>query len=401
MEYNYEYILVRFGELSTKGKNKKDFIKRLTENVKQALHHFPKLSYERTHDRLYIVLNGENEQEITPILANVFGIRSFSLAIKVASNMEDIIEAGFAAAQKEIALGAKTFKVEARRNDKQFPLVSDQINRQIASVILKQTELKVDVHEPSFRLIVEVRKEFTYVMAHTILGAGGYPVGVGGKALLMLSGGIDSPVAGYLTMKRGVEIECIHYASPPYTSLQAQQKVETLARMLSQYQGRIKLHVVPFTDLQLAIYEHCPESYAITIMRRMMYRLATKVAEKNRCLALVNGESVGQVASQTLESMQTINEVTKLPVIRPVVTYDKLEIIDIAKHIDTYETSIQPFEDCCTIFTPKNPVTRPSAEKAAKFEAKFDYEALIDDAIAKTETKVLRIKDLQQEDDLF
>lgn len=401
MEYNYEYILVRFGELSTKGKNKKDFIKRLTENVKQALHHFPNLSYERTHDRLYIMLNGEKAEEISPIVANVFGIRSFSLAMKVPSTIETIVEAGLVAAQKEIANGAKTFKVEARRNDKQFPLISDQINRQVASVVLKQTDLKVDVHDPSFRLIVEVRKDFTYVMAHTIIGAGGYPVGVGGKALLMLSGGIDSPVAGYLTMKRGVEIECIHYASPPYTSLQAQQKVETLARMLSQYQGRIKLHIVPFTDLQLAIYENCPESYAITIMRRMMYRLATKIASQHHCLALVNGESVGQVASQTLESMQTINEVTKLPVIRPVVTYDKLEIIDIAKRINTYETSIQPFEDCCTIFTPKNPVTRPSAEKASKFEAKFDYESLIEDAMAKTETRVLRFKEIEQDDDLF
>lgn len=401
MEYSYEYILVRFGELSTKGKNKKDFIKRLTENVKNALHNFSKLEYKRTHDRLYIVLNGEDEKAISPILANVFGIRSFSLAIQVPSDIEEITKASLVAAKKEIEQGAVTFKVEARRNDKQFPLMSDQINRTVASCVLKNTELKVDVHNPSFKLLVEVRKEHTYIMAHTVLGAGGYPVGVGGKAMLMLSGGIDSPVAAYLTMKRGVEIECIHYASPPYTSKQAQEKVETLARKLSQYQGRIRLHVIPFTDLQLAIYQHCPESYAITIMRRMMYRLATKVAQKRGCLALVNGESVGQVASQTLESMQTINEVTQMPVIRPVVTYDKLEIIDIAKHIDTYETSIQPFEDCCTIFTPKNPVTRPNGEKAARFESKFDYESLIDEAIANMESRTLRFAEEIKEEDWF
>ncbi|MCF0111482.1 MAG: tRNA 4-thiouridine(8) synthase ThiI [Erysipelotrichaceae bacterium] len=401
MEYNYELILVRFGELSTKGKNKKTFIKQLQTNVKTALSGFPKLKYERTIDRLYIELNGENVEEISPILQRVFGIRSFSLAMRVPTDIDSMVEAGYQACMKEVDAGAKTFKVEARRNWKQFELISDQINRRIASYTLTHSNLKVDVHTPDFKLIVEVRQDHTYIMAHTVLGAGGYPVGVGGRAMLMLSGGIDSPVAGYLTMKRGIEIECIHYASPPYTSEQAQNKVKTLAKMLSQYQGKVRLHIVPFTELQLAIYENCDESYAITIMRRMMYRLADRLGHNRNCLAIVNGESVGQVASQTLESMQTINIVTDMPVIRPVVTYDKLEIIDIAKRIDTYETSILPYEDCCTIFTPKNPVTKPNPEKAEKFERKFDYESLMEKALQQTETMVILPKEESKHSDLF
>ena len=222
-------------------------------------------------------------------------------------------------------------------------------------------------------------------MTGRIDGAGGYPVGVGGKALVMLSGGIDSPVASYLTMKRGVAIECVHYASPPYTSQAAQDKVLELARQLAPYQGHIRVHVVPFTDLQLAIYKNCDESYAITIMRRMMYRIAQRLCEQQHCLAIVNGESIGQVASQTLESMQTINCVTTTPVIRPVACMDKVEIINVSRAIDTYDISIQPFEDCCTIFTPKNPVTKPTIQRSERLEARFDYESLLQECIEKTE----------------
>lgn len=217
-------------------------------------------------------------------------------------------------------------------------------------------------------------------------GAGGYPVGVGGKAMVMLSGGIDSPIASYLTMKRGVAIECVHYASPPYTSMQAREKVLELARLLAPYQGHILVHIVPFTDLQLAIYEHCEESYAITIMRRMMYRIAERLAQKQNCLAIVNGESIGQVASQTLESMHTINAVTSMPIIRPVATMDKVEIIDLARKVGTYETSIQPWEDCCTIFTPKNPVTKPTIRRAEALERRFDFETLLEACVEQTES---------------
>lgn len=377
-----DHILVRYGELSTKGKNKNDFIKRLLVNIKNALRAFTYLTYEKSHDRIYIILNGTDPDEIAPVLSKVFGISSFSYAYRVNSEMDEIVRTSALVAIKQ---SAQTFKVETKRHHKPFPYLSDEINRAVASEILKTTPMKVDVHQPQFRLMIEVRQFDTYIMPNKIKGAGGYPVGVGGKALVMLSGGIDSPVAAYLMMKRGVRVECIHYASPPYTSPNARQKVLDLARIVSQYQGHVRVHIVPFTDLQLAIYKNCDESYAITIMRRMMYRLAEKLCEKQNCKAIVNGESIGQVASQTLDSMGCINEVTKLPVIRPCVTMDKLEIIDLANKIGTYNTSILPYEDCCTIFTPKNPVTKPTSRKAEKMENRFDFDSYINEALENIE----------------
>ncbi|MEG0313788.1 MAG: tRNA uracil 4-sulfurtransferase ThiI [Erysipelotrichaceae bacterium] len=378
----YDHILVRFGELSTKGKNKKDFIKKLLQNMKNALKGYDKLTYERTHDRIYVLLNGEEPTDICSKLQLVFGISSFSLAIKINSDYDEMMRVALMVAKDS---DAKTFKMDTRRNYKMFYMMSDDINRGIADEILKQTDMKVDVKKPELRIQIEVRQFDTYIMTKRYPGAGGYPVGVGGKALVMLSGGIDSPVASYLMMKRGVTIECIHYASPPYTSSRAQQKVLDLAKAIAGHQGHIRVHIIPFTELQLEIYKHADESYAITIMRRMMYRIAEAVAKEANALALVNGESIGQVASQTLESMNTINEVTNMPVLRPVVCLDKLEIIDIAKKINTYELSIQPFEDCCTIFTPKNPVTKPSLNKAIKFEERWDYQAMIDECVSKRE----------------
>lgn len=379
----YDHILVRFGELSTKGKNRKDFIKRLLTNVKNALRDFNELTYERTHDRMYIMLNGEDHEAVAKHLQQVFGISSFSFAVKVASDIEVIKQTCLVLAKQS---DAQTFKIEARRSFKQFPMVSDEINREVAGEILRNTDIKVNVREPQLRIQIELHQEATYIMTGKIKGNGGYPVGVGGKALVMLSGGIDSPVACYMTMKRGVAIECIHYASPPYTSQAAQDKVLELARAIAPYQGHIRLHIIPFTDLQLAIYKNCDESYAITIMRRMMYRIAERVAQKQNCLAIVNGESIGQVASQTLESMQTINCVTDMLVIRPVACLDKLEIIDISQKIGTYDISIQPFEDCCTIFTPKNPVTKPTKHRAERLEGRFDFTSLIEDCIARMES---------------
>lgn len=395
----YNHILVRFGELSTKGKNKKDFIKRLLHNIKNAMRDYPKLSYERTHDRLYILLNGEDAQEVAEILRHVFGISSFSFAIRVDSDIDAIKGLGLRIAKQS---EATTFKIDTRRSDKQFPMISDEINRAVAGPILQETNLKVNVRQPELRMQIEIHQQDTYIMVDRIQGAGGYPVGVGGKALVMLSGGIDSPVASYLTMKRGVAIECIHYASPPYTSQRAQEKVLELARLVSRYQGHIRVHIVPFTELQLAIYQNCDESYAITIMRRMMYRIAERLCEKTGALAIVNGESIGQVASQTLESMGTINQVTNTPVIRPVCTMDKLEIIQIAKHIGTYETSILPFEDCCTIFTPKNPVTKPTIHKAERMEARFDFTKLLEECIEKCEhIDVYPTKKNIEDDEIF
>ena len=359
----YEYILIRFGELTTKGKNKIEFIRKLANNMKSALSNYPDLVFERTRDHIYVHLNGTDPDEISPILKNIFGIRSFAKTLKVDNDIEAIVKAA-----KDIMEDKEgTFKVITKRANKKFQLRSDSINRMIAGEILRNfaPTLTVDVHNPDYKLIVEIREKNTYLMAETILGAQGFPVGVGGKAMLMLSGGIDSPVAGYLTMKRGVEIECIHYTSMPYTSLESLNKVKELARLISVYQGQINLHIIPFTNTQMEIYRVCDESYAITMMRRMMYRLAQRLAEKNNCLAIVNGESIGQVASQTLESIGAISEVVDMPIIRPCATLDKLEIINIAKEINTYETSILPYEDCCTIFTPKNPVIRPKKKSVA------------------------------------
>lgn len=396
----YNHILIRFGELSTKGKNKKDFIKQLFHNIKQSLKGFDKLEFERGHDRIYVLLNGEDHEKVSDRLRHVFGISSFSLAVKVESDLEAIKEV---ALQSALAFKGNTFKMDTKRHHKAFLYSSDEINRACATDILKNTDLKVDVKTPELRIRVEVREFYTYVMSNKIKGAGGYPVGSGGKALVMLSGGIDSPVACYETMKRGVAIECIHYASPPYTSEQALEKVRQLASKLALFQGHIRLHIIPFTQLQLDIYKNTYESYAITIMRRMMYRIAQQIAEQQHCLAIVNGESLGQVASQTLESMNVIGKVVDIPVLRPLVCMDKLEIIDIAEKIDTYEISIQPFEDCCTIFTPKKPTTKPNLAKVVRLEANFDFSSGIEKAIASMTSTNLYYEDKVEQafEDLF
>ncbi|MDD7281513.1 MAG: tRNA 4-thiouridine(8) synthase ThiI [Erysipelotrichaceae bacterium] len=396
MAYRYDHILIRYGELSLKGKNRNNFIKQLYDNVRKACSCFPSLEFEKQHDRMYIYLHDEQPEQVCEVVSKVFGISSLSLAVKVQPDIEEIKQACL----EILPLNEdKTFKVAARRNDKMFPIVSDQINRIVATAILKNSDWKVDVHNPDFKVVIEVRHDAAYIMTNKIQGAGGYPVGVGGKAMVLLSGGIDSPVASYLMMKRGVRIECIHYASPPYTSQAAQDKVMELARLVSAYQGELLVHVVPFTNLQLAIYQNAPESYAITIMRRMMMRIAQGLAEKRHALAIATGESIGQVASQTLESMNTINAVTCMPIIRPVVCMDKVEIIDLSKKIGTYDTSILPYEDCCTIFTPKNPVTKPRIDKCEKYEANWDFEAMVQQCIEQTET--IRVQPQKKEEDLF
>ena len=387
MECNH--ILVRFGELTTKGKNRKMFIRKLCQNTKEILKPMSQLKYELSFDRMYIILNGEDPKAVAEKLKTVFGIHSFSFCYKVESDLEKIKEVCLQVVENN---PGQTFKIDTKRNDKDYPLHSHDINTAIAGYIFHHTSktLKVDVHHPEILVKVDLRKAYTYVMDNVIMGAGGYPVGVGGKALLMLSGGIASTVAGYLTLKRGVDIECIHYASPPYTSDLAREKVLDLVDVLRQYtHGKIVVHIVPFTDLQLAVYEHCEESYAMTVMRRMMYRIAQGVAQKNNCLAIVNGESIGQVASQTLESMATINEVIHMPVLRPVACMDKLEIIDIATKIGTYDISIRPHEDCCTIFTPKQPATKPKSYKAQAFEANWDFETMVQECVENTQDIVI------------
>lgn len=395
-----DHILVRFGELTTKGKNRKLFIRKLLKNTKEILHDYSALEYELTYDRLYIYLNEENAEEVTDKLKTIFGIHNFSLCYKVEHDLEKAKEVVTYIIDHD---EGNTFKIDTKRHDKSYPKNSIEMNKEIAGYVFHHTtkELSVDVHNPDILVRVEYRKDAIYIMDNMIPGAGGYPVGIGGKALLMLSGGIDSPVAGYLTMKRGVDIECIHYASPPYTNEMAREKVLDLVNVLKDYtHGSIKVHIVPFTDLQLSVYDHCDESYAMTVMRRMMYRIAEGVAKKNDCLAIVNGESIGQVASQTLESMNTINQVITTPVIRPVACMDKLEIIKIAEKIGTYDISIRPFEDCCTIFTPHNPATKPKAYKAEGYEAEWDFASEVQKCIDHKETIIINSK-YKNNDDLF
>ena len=381
-------ILIKYGELTTKKDNRKLFINILYNNIKKALEDYD-VKIIKNRVRMFIETE-DNIDEIVNILKNIFGIHSIVIAARVNTNTIEI--------EKEVLNIAKntkfnTFKVETDRADKSFPISSMDFSRKIGALILKNiNNIKVDVHNPEYLLKIEIREDYTYIYHKEVKGAGGYPVGVAGKGLLMLSGGIDSPVAGYLAMKRGIEVECIYFESPPHTSIMAKNKVKKLVEHLTKYNSSITLHVIKFTDIQEAIYKNIDPTYMITIMRRMMYRISEKVMEKNSLLCLINGESVGQVASQTLTSMRVINSVTNVPVIRPVACLDKLEIIDISKKIGTYETSILPYEDCCTIFLPKHPVINPNMNKAIEYEKSFDYESLIEETINNEEIIMINSK---------
>ena len=321
---------------------------------------------------MYIIPN--NFDETINKLKKVFGLQGIVVAYKVNTNIEDIKNGVLEVLKNE---NFKTFKIETKRANKNFEIKSMDFNNIIGGLVLKNFDCKVDVHNPDIIVHIEIRED-TYIYTNEIKGSGGYPVGIQGKGILMLSGGIDSPVAGYLALKRGIDIDCLYFDSPPHTSIEAKNKVIELANILNQYSGNIKLLVVPFTKLQEAIYKNVPSEYNITILRRMMYRIATNISNKYK--VLINGESIGQVASQTLTSINVINSVTNFPIIRPVACLDKLEIIEIAKKIGTYETSILPFEDCCTIFVPKHPVINPKLEKCLEYE-KFNYQELIDECI--------------------
>jgi tRNA uracil 4-sulfurtransferase len=400
MEYNH--ILIRYGEIGLKGKNRKMFIERLFKNIKVAIKAFPNVKPTMTRDRLFIELNGEDHEAIAIKLEKVFGIHSFSLAVKVESDIEEIKKAALSALQN-VGKPVNTFKVSAKRPNKTFPVRSQEMNYEIGSYVLQNTEnITVDVHNPDIDMKVEVRDAFTYITCGDYKGAGGLPVGVGGKVMVMLSGGIDSPVAAYLAMKRGVRVEAIHFHSPPFTSERAKQKVEDLTSVLTEYGGKIKLHVVHFTDIQKKIHKTMPANYSMTIMRRMMLRIAEELANANNAKAITTGESLGQVASQTLDSMYTINEVTNMPIIRPLITMDKVEIMDISRKIGTYDISIRPYEDCCTVFLPSAPKTKPKRENANRYEQSAEFEELIQEAVNSVETIVIsnekKIEDEQFED---
>lgn len=371
-------ILIKYGELSTKKGNRNFFINTLYNNVKSKLGMYD-VSINKDRAKMTIKFRDEDLDDIVKIVGKVFGIHTFNIAYLCDSD-EDAIKGTVMEVVSNTNFN--TFKVETKRSDKRFPIHSGDLNRILGGMILKNVpNIKVDVHNPDLLLKVEIREDGTYIYYNSFNGSGGYPVGTQPKGMLMLSGGIDSPVAGYLAMKRGIVIDAVYFEAIPHTSLEAREKVITLCRKLSSYTNHINLHIVNFTPIQEEIYKNCKEDYCITIMRRMMYRIMEKLATKYNGLAIINGESVGQVASQTLTSMSVINSVTNMPVIRPLACLDKLEIMDIARKIDTYETSILPYEDCCTVFVPKHPAINPKIETAIKEENKFDYEKLINEAV--------------------
>ncbi len=374
-----DLILIKYGELTTKKQNRKTFIKLLADNIKKIL---DGEEFNIKFDRVRMYIECNNVDSVVNKLKKVFGIHGIVICHKVNTNIEDIKLKVLELLKKETF---NTFKINTKRADKTFNIPSMEVNNIIGGYVLKNLNTKVDVKSPDILVTIEIRVEGTFIYTNEIKGLGGYPVGIQGKGMLMLSGGIDSPVAGYLSIKRGVDLECLYFESPPHTSIEAKNKVLTLARIINEYSGNIKVNVIPFTKLQEAIYINVPDNYVITIMRRMMYRVSERLAKKHKCKVIINGESIGQVASQTLTSMAAINSVTNFPVIRPVACMDKLEIIDIAKKLNTYDISILPYEDCCTIFLPEHPVINPDIDKCIKYESTFDYEALINECIDNVE----------------
>ena len=384
---DFDTIIVRFGEMSTKGKNKKDFINGLARSIRHALKDFED-SFDMLvrHDHIYISIK-EEIPNLIDTLKEISGMYSFSLAKKIDQDIDNIVDVSF---KMIVNHEGNTFKVKAKRIDKAYPFISDEINRMVAKEVLSKSDKKVDVHNPDILLGIEIRDDGAYLFTETIKGMGGYPTGTIGKSLVMLSGGIDSPVAAYLLMRRGVEITCIHFAAPPYTNSGVIDKLEDILHSLNKYQMKIRLFIVPFTKLQEKIYEVSTEGYPITIMRRMMYRIAAEVAHKLHINCLASGESVGQVASQTIDSLAVINEVTNMPILRPLCTYDKVDIIRISEKIGTYDISIRPYEDCCTIFAPVKPKTSPHIEECLKIESKFDYKSYIDECVNNLELRIIK-----------
>ncbi|WP_369522592.1 tRNA uracil 4-sulfurtransferase ThiI [Pseudalkalibacillus hwajinpoensis] len=390
----YDHIILRYGEISLKGKNRKGFITSLKKRVKQVLSDYPAIEVHQSFDRMIVKLNDEDPEPILMKLKTIFGIHSLSVAIKTDHDIDLIKEKALQLVKDQMGNESMTFKVTVRRPFKQFPHRSQDMNRDIGGYVLSNTEkLTVDVHHPDMELKVEVKQDGAYLSCNNSEGAGGLPTVQDNKVMLMLSGGIDSPVAGYLTMKRGVKVEAVHFHSPPFTSERSRQKVEDLVKVLSRYGGDIRLHIVPFTNTQKAIQKEMPDNYSMTIMRRMMMRITEKLAEKNNALAIATGESLGQVASQTIQSMNTINEVTNYPVLRPLISMDKIEIMRISREIDLYDISIRPYEDCCTVFLPEAPKTKPKRDHANKFEQYLPIDELVEEAVNGVETILIKEKD--------
>ncbi len=383
-----DMLLLRFGEFILKGKNRTRFEKTVLRHVKEMVKPYPKAVLSKEFGRIYVTLNGEPARELAEALKNVFGIASISPVKVSRSEFEDILAVSRTFLEIIAPAQGTTFKVSARRVWKDFPHGSIEMNKLIATPLLQgYPGLLVDVKSPELELKLEIREGHTFIFCEQIAGVGGFPLGTNGKAMLLLSGGIDSPVAGWSSMRRGLEVECVHFYSYPYTSELARQKVVDLARILSRYAGVIKLHLVPFTEVQTSFTGIGQDNLIITLMRRAMLRITTQLAEREGALAVVTGDSLGQVASQTLSSMNAIGRATVLPLLRPLVMMDKSEIVELSKTIGTYNLSILPYEDCCTLFVPKSPTTNPNLRIVEKIEATLPgYSARLDAAVAGTET---------------
>ncbi len=378
-----EILLIKNGELALKGLNRGTFEAVLVKNLRYRLRKLGNFNIRKAQSTVYIEPTSDDADLDAAVdaVSRVFGIAGFSRACMIEKDIQAIGDAAVTYLQSEL-LAASTFKVESKRADKTFPMTSPEISCEIGGRILETFHhLKVDVHQPDITVYVEIRDFGAYVHAPQLPGAGGMPVGTGGRCGILISGGIDSPVAAYMMAKRGIELTGIHFASPPYTSERAEQKVIDLMQQVSLYAGRMPLHIVPFTHIQEEIQRNCPEEYFTLIMRRFMMRIACRIAKDNKCGALITGESVGQVASQTIPALACTDDVTDLPVFRPVIGMDKEEIVRISRKIDTFDISIQPFEDCCTVFTPRHPCTRPKIEAVARAESVLDIEALIEEAL--------------------
>lgn len=389
-------VMIRYGELSTKGKNKKYFINRLGDNVKDALNGFDKVKVKWQRDRMHVELNEENSEKVIRRLQDVFGIQTMSPVLKVEKSLEAAKKAVVQLVTSQYEQGA-TFKINTRRADHNWLYDTMELNRELGTAVTEALpKIKAQMNHPDITVRVEIRSKGIYLSVETIEGAGGMPVGTAGKGMLMLSGGIDSPVAGYLSMKRGMKVEAVHFHSPPYTSPQALQKAKDLTAKLARYSGSVQIIEVPFTEIQEAIKKQIPEGYIMTVTRRMMLRLTDIIRENRKGLAIVNGESLGQVASQTMESMVAINDVTTTPILRPLISMDKNEIISIAQDIDTFDLSILPYEDCCTIFTPPKPKTQPNLEKTREYERALDIEGLIERALEGIISEKIKVETLQE-----
>lgn len=388
-----EVIMAKYGEIALKGLNRSSFEDLLVRNIKRRLSALGEFDITRRQSTVFIEPLSENIDLDAAVkkVCNVFGIAAVQRSAVLSKNMEEIIGEGIKYLEKPLS-AAKSFKVEAKRSDKSFPLTSPQIQQELGGALAEAyPHLAIDLHNPEVTVLVEIRDKGAYINAEKITAAGGMPVGSNGNALLLLSGGIDSPVAAYMMAKRGLRVDAIHFQSPPYTSERALMKVETLCEKLTEYCGDIRFYCVPFTEIQEALRDHCNGDYFTVIMRRLMLKIANHFCYKKHYGALITGESVGQVASQTLAAIACTDKAAEYPVLRPLVGMDKKEIVEIARKIDTFETSILPYEDCCTVFTPKHPKTKPLLRDVLSEEEKFDFAPLIEKAIEGTETKDFKI----------